>query len=376
MSARVNVAPPLASWKSYEYFEGGHNYPEVRYEPAGGPEGQPCIWADDSLWTIDTPEQPHSILFLLHYRFWDYEAPADLREMTLRCRLRGENLKLHGAKVSFWVVTYGPAATRWHYAAEPLPVSHEKWGDPVTVTLRNDPALWHRSFAAAPDKANNLNQTLGACFSCGFAFVGFSEKVTGRIALSEFCLEGVVDPCWPFTASIRRWQPDWLTVSGREGRQVPVPQPDEASSFAICLENDYCVVPHPVPFVYLAFIRAAATGYHDLRRAVLMVWQQEERLNLQGGKVAFFVEHTASETRWILRRPLEYFGTEPWSGALIPDESLWLRLSGHLPLERILAGGEGQGYDYLGLMVVGCQQVPSGTWKLLQFSVGPALATF
>lgn len=374
MSAIENVAPPLASWKSYEYFEGGHKYREVQYDPAGGPEGQPCIWADDSLWTVDTPENPQSILFLLHYRFWDYEAPADLRGMTLRCRLRGEGLKLHGAKVYFWVVTYGPAATRWHYVAAPISVSHGEWGEPVTVVLRNDPALWHQSFAASPDKANSLDQALAACFSYGFSFVGFSEKVTGRVGLSDFSLEGPVDPCWPFVTNLRNpSSAAWLTVSSQQKRQIPITpaSPGQGVVFALC--NDYWLAPYAIPFCYLAFVRGTAIGFHDLRHAVLMLCQQRENLDLQGGKIAFFVEHAASETRWALRFSLDNFGPRAWYCTLDPSEDLWLRLSGSLSLEQVLGGGEGRGYDYCGLMVVRCRQAPTGTWGLTQFSLGPAL---
>lgn len=371
-STTGNLAPPLAGWKSYDYFPGGHTYRNVHPDASGGPEGRPCVWADDSLWTIDTPERPNSILFFITYRYWQHEAPADLRDFTLQCRLRGENLELHGANVYFWAVTYGPAATRWHYVAEPIPVSHGEWGGLTSLVLRPDPSAWHRSFASVPEAANTLPQTLGVCFSYGFSFVGFSKKVTGRIALADFRLEGEVAPSWPFTASPGQRQHGWLTVSGKQLRQVPVVPSGAGEGAVFWLRDDFCVLPHQIPFAYLAFVRAAEVGHRDLRQAVLMLCQQKNGLELYGGKIAFFVEHAASETRWVLRLPMEYFGANPWIGTLVPAEELWLRLSGSMPLAKVLAGGEGEGgYDYCGLMVVGGRQAPTGAWGLVQFSLGP-----
>ena len=379
-----NIAPPLAAWKSYEYFPGGHIYRDVRYEPAGGPDGRPCIWADDSLWTIDTPEEPNSILFLLHYRFWDNQPPLDLRNAELGFRLRGDGLALHGARCHFWAVTYAPSATRWHYTGETISVSRDCWGDEVTIRLAADPAQWHRSFAVDPAHPGDLEPTLACCFSYGFSFVGFSEKVTGRVGLADFRLQQEVDPAWPYVFTGQQGAGDWFTISAAGNRQVPIAAPERVAAGVSALDGDggpglyvrgdYLLLGAPFAFVYLAVARAReTTGGRDLRHAMVMVRQVAAGFDACGGKICFFVEHVSSGTCWVLKVPIENLDNRPWCAILPTEPAFWGRLSGTMPLEEVLAGKNGAGYDFFGLMLTGLQGMPSGTWGMTRFSLGPTL---
>lgn len=384
---RSNIAPPLQLWKSYAYFPDDHIYRDPRYDPAGGPEGRPCVWADDSLWTIDTPEQPNSILFFIHYRHWHKELPVDLRNAQLRFRLRGESLALHGALCYFWAVTHVPAATRWHFIGQPIAVSEGCWGDEVVLRLAADPAQWHCSFVSKPElhQPAGLLSTLAVCFSYGFSFVGFSEKVTGRVALADFQMLTDVDPRWPFSYNGGSGGDEWLTVSRARGRQEPINTLARlisgqsaltgAGGAGLYLLDDYLPFGGPPSFVYLAMAKASGTtDGHDLRNALLMVRQSAEHFDPRGGQICFFVEHAASGTRWVLNVLGDGVGTNFRWVTLVPDPRLWRRISGDLPLVDILAGNNSAaGYDYFGLMLVGPGSEPSGAWGLVQFSLGPTL---
>ena len=135
------------AWRIYDYAgdnsaetverakkAGGRNvfYP-VSWEKSGGFHGSGYIWADDSRWRIDTPENPHSILALLIYQRWKTPRGVgqgtldgkggpvlDLRNAEVSLYLRGDNLDLKGAKLYFWVVS---GFTRWHFDGQPLAVS-------------------------------------------------------------------------------------------------------------------------------------------------------------------------------------------------------------------------------------------------------------
>jgi hypothetical protein len=384
----TNLAPPLALWKSYAYFPDGHIYRDPRYDPAGGPDGRPCVWADDTLWTIDTPEQPNSILFFIQYRHWLQELPIDLRGAELRFRLRGDHLALHGARCYFWAVTHVPAATRWHFVGQPVAVPEGGWGDEAVLRLAADPAQWHCSFVSKPalHRPAGLLPTLAACFSYGFSFVGFSEKVTGRVALADFQMLVEVDPAWPFSYKPGREGEEWLTVSRNSARQEPITSTARlaagrsaltgAGGPGLYLLDDYLAIGGQPPFVYLAMAKASGTtGGRDLRNALLMVRQSAAHFDARGGQVCFFVEHAASGTRWVLNVLGGDCSTNNlrWV-TLAPDPQLWRRISGDLPLADILTGNGGTvGYDYFGLMLVGPDSEPRGTWGLIQFSLGPAL---
>ena len=62
---------------------------------AGGVRDSGYIWADDSRWRIDTPENPHSILAFIIYRGWVGGKALDLRGAKLSVYQRGDKLKRH-----------------------------------------------------------------------------------------------------------------------------------------------------------------------------------------------------------------------------------------------------------------------------------------
>jgi len=378
-----DIAPPLAAWKSYEYFPGGHNYHLTRYDATGGPDGKECVWADDSMWTIDTPEQPHSILFLIHYSIWDDSPPRDIKNAEIRFRLRGENLALHGARCYFWVVTQFPRATRWHFTGQPLPISFGHWGEPAVLRLEDDPSCWHRSFVSDPTCTAGLTDALSFCLSYGFAFVGFSEKVTGTIGLADFAMFADIDPEWPYLFSSKTGNlSHWLTMSRKRQAVISLASAQWPSHGAlagidgpvILPQGDYLVIKAPVPFAYLAFLSAVVVGRRDLRNALLIVKQEATAFNPMGGNVCFFVEHAASGTRWMFRIDFDPKDTELYYEMLSVNPAFWACLSGPLSLAEVLAGREsGNGYDYLGFMLVDPHGDPSGSWGISRFSLGPTI---
>ncbi len=387
--AVVNLAPPLSLWKSYEYFPEGHIYRDPHYDRNGGPDGRPCVWGDDTLWNVDTPEQPHSILFFIHYRFWNKELPMDLRDAQIRCRLRGDGLQLHGASCYFWAVTHVQSTTRYHLVQHPIPISQGSWGDEIVFRLAAEPSQWHCSFVSKPEvfQPVGLVSTLSACFSYGFSFVGFSEKVVGRVGLADFQMLAEIDAAWPFVFNSGRGNgDDWLTVSRARMRQEPINTPTRVAAGqsaltgeageGLYLMGDYLPMRGEVfSFIYLAMAKASrTTGGRDLRHALLMVRQSAERFDAQGGQICFFVEHAASGTRWMLNVIGDVSANKLRWVTLSPDSSAWIRVSGNLPLAEVLAGNNSaSGYDYFGIMLAGFTGEPHGTWGLIQFSLGPAM---
>jgi len=180
-----------AGWQVYDYNGGSGTsnvfYP-VTWEKKGGVGDSGYIWGDDSRWRIDTPEKPNSILAFIIYRSWVKGDQSDLRNAEMSVHLRGDKLDLKGAKCLFWVFNHR-LGTRWHFTAHPLAVHEGAWGEKQTIVLKNDPALWHRSWSRHPDAPGSLNDVLGATDSYGFAFVGFSEEVTGRFAMDELVFQ-------------------------------------------------------------------------------------------------------------------------------------------------------------------------------------------
>ena len=192
------------SWQIYDYnggiAGGGNVFFLASWEKTGGVGDSGYIWADDSRWRIDTPEDPHSILAFILYHTWvvldareparETEAPRptvyvkgdelDLREAVVSVRLRGDALDLKGAYCYFWAHRSG---TRWHYTGRPLKVRQGAWGPEERFVLHNDKAQWHRSWARSQ---GSLDDTLKNSDSYGLSFVGFSEEVTGKFSLDEF----------------------------------------------------------------------------------------------------------------------------------------------------------------------------------------------
>src|SRR5437762_298387 len=113
-------------WQIYDYAAsiaagpGENVFRPVTWETMGGVNKSGYIWADDSRWTIDTPEAPHSLLALILYRRWIGDGELDLRNAKVSVFLRGDQLDLEGANCFFWVSKSG---VRWHYASRPLEIS-------------------------------------------------------------------------------------------------------------------------------------------------------------------------------------------------------------------------------------------------------------
>ena len=182
-------------WHVYDYARcaaaGRDVYFAATWEDRGGVNDSGYIWADDSRWSVDTPENPHSILALMTWRQWHLRGPVDLRDTPLSLYLRGENLDLKGGYCTFWVLCRR-LSTRWHFAAQPLPIEPIGWAKtPTVVTLDDDESQWHRSWTVPGNAPASLHEVLGEVDSYGLAFVGFSQAVTGRLAMDEFQLTPV-----------------------------------------------------------------------------------------------------------------------------------------------------------------------------------------
>jgi hypothetical protein len=177
-------------WQSYDYeasVRAGHEvFRPVTWTPTGGARDSGHVWTDDTRWTVDTPEQPRSILALVMYRCWLSRGPVDLRGATVSVFLRGDGLDLKGGSCCFWAWNLR-SGTRWHMSRRPLPISPDAWADrPVEFRVENDAALWHRSWAIRFPEFGPLDRVLAEADSFGFSFLGFAEKVTGRLRMDEF----------------------------------------------------------------------------------------------------------------------------------------------------------------------------------------------
>ena len=176
-------------WCSYDYHasmvDGGKNvFVLTAWETRGGVNNSGYVWVDHTRWSADTPEKPLSILPLLFYRRWINADPIDLHNAELSVYLRGDGLRLDGAQCFFWI--HG-AATRWHYVGHPLIIPEGHWGTgPISLCLKADEKLWHRSWSFDPKNPAPLDLLLGKVESYGFSFVGFSSEVTGRLCMDEF----------------------------------------------------------------------------------------------------------------------------------------------------------------------------------------------
>ncbi len=177
-------------WQVYDYNggSGGDNvfYP-VTWESSGGVGDSGYVWGDDSRWRIDTPESPNSILSFIIYRSWVGGGALDLRDKTLSVYLRGDHLDLKGASIYFWALSnqWPGGGNRWHYTAKPLDISEGTWGQKLSFVLSNDESLWHRSWSWDPSRPVSLDSVLSKCDSYGFAFVGFSDEVTGKFSMDD-----------------------------------------------------------------------------------------------------------------------------------------------------------------------------------------------
>ena len=176
-------------WCSYDYHAsivaGGRNiFVLAGWRPQGGVNDSGYVYTDPAGWSADTPEKPLSILPLIFYRNWVNADPIDLRDAEVSVYLKGDDLQLDGAQCFFWV--HAPS-TRWHCARQPLAISDGSWAsEPSRLTLRNDEALWRRSWSRDPRNPAPLSAVLTHALSYGFSFVGFSKEVSGRLCMDEF----------------------------------------------------------------------------------------------------------------------------------------------------------------------------------------------
>lgn len=176
-------------WCSYDYHAsmvaGGTNiFILSTWAATGGVGDSGYVWTDHRRWSADTPEKPLSILPFLFYRNWVDQGPIDLRGAGMSVYLRGDGLRLDGARCFFWVHGHG---TRWHCTSQPLAIADGCWAaEPCRVQLDNDESRWHRSWSIEPRHPVPLDRVLGEAQSYGFSFVGFSSEVSGRLAMDEF----------------------------------------------------------------------------------------------------------------------------------------------------------------------------------------------
>ncbi len=175
------------AWAAYDYhasmIAGGRNifiYPTKATDPA---TGRNYIWVDHVRWSADTPENPLSILPLLHYRSWMNLDPIDLRNAQVSVYLRGDDLNLNTAHCLFWVHYNGG---RWHLDSQHLPITPNAWSkDPVIINLPNNEKKWHHSWPRNQN-SGTLEKALANAESYGFSFIGFGAEVTGKFCISDF----------------------------------------------------------------------------------------------------------------------------------------------------------------------------------------------
>jgi len=106
------------------------------------------------------------------YRNWVQAGELDLRGAELSVYLRGDKLDVKGAKCCFWVFD-SQTGTRWHYTAEPLRVSDGRWSEKQTILLKNDEALWHRSWSRNPQKPGGHRAVVVTADVCGFSKLSY-----------------------------------------------------------------------------------------------------------------------------------------------------------------------------------------------------------
>ena len=369
------IATNLSLWQSYEYIGPNDKFHPAQIHTEKGPNGEAAISTDDSMWSIDTPENPHSILALLYYPAWNLEPLYDLRDASIEFSLRGDNLKLHGGHCYFWIHTATLGSTRWHYIKHPLPVKNGKWTR-NNLTLSTNPKDWHNSFVSDPNDAKSLPLSLKACASFGFSFTGFSKKATGQLSLSSFKIKTNICKNWPYNSKFTG-ELYWKTVSRKKKKQkiINCETATDRDVKVIFNHNDFLLLNnHAATFSYLAFINSQkSTKGADLRNSYVFFRQIIEMFDPKGGSIHFFVENSKTGTIWVERGKIKLISSA-FSMILSPDEKNWLRLSGTDTLESLLMGTAGQtGYDYFGFMVVGAQKNPSGLWGLSQFTIGPRI---
>jgi hypothetical protein len=244
-----------SKWHSYAYLGTTHEYRACRKSENGGWNNGAYVTADDSLWTIDTPESPQSILALMIPSTLMLKSPPlDLRYTAVSFSLRGDNLQLYGASCYFWVVSFVPTSTRWHYTSQPLIVPEGKWSELQTLVLSPKEDAWHCSFSLQQPRTP-LNDVLGLCMSFGISFMGFSEKVSGNISLSDFTIHKNLSTQLEYFANFNNFS-GWLTLSSSQGRQIPA-QIGSYGRHLVLKDENYLVLrtEQGINYMYLAFVR-------------------------------------------------------------------------------------------------------------------------
>lgn len=157
-------------WASYEFIAA----PDQQEFHDATVDGD-ALRVDSDGWSIDTPEDPDSVLAFLTYTDWnDYAAEIDVSALDhIRIRMGGDGLNLYGAHAEFWLVTNG---TRWHLEEEMA----------LDDTMRTfDLGLagpWYRSWTVTN---KTLQETKDHVESYGIALVGFSQKPIGALLVEE-----------------------------------------------------------------------------------------------------------------------------------------------------------------------------------------------
>ncbi len=371
-----NVYDMTPEWCSYTYSGiESHRYLRCYYTGSGGFNDRAYVTADDSQWTIDTPESPESILALIIPTTLMMKLPPlDLRNIKLSFSLRGDNLQLYGAECYFWVVTFLPKTTRWHYISQPLSIPEGEWSELQILNLTPNESLWHCSFSLQ-EQGTTLTDTLNTCMSFGFSFVGFTQKVTGKLSLSEFTIHQNLNTKLSYFANFTNFS-KWWTLSREQACQVPALVDSTKNVLVLHDENYLALQVNNLFYMYLAFIkRVDSTCFMQLhnRTFFFMLGSRELALepaiNYQQGNMYFFIENTLTNTIWILRRPIPQ-GITVGKIILYDNESYWIRLTGNASLSSVMSGEQHEfGYDYLGFMLVGIQNLPTGYWTLVEFYV-------
>ncbi len=371
-----------SKWSSYNYLgEGRHEYCPCHYSEEGGVNNAAYVTVDDSLWTIDTPESPHSILALIIPSLLDITLPPlDLRDARISFYLRGDELQLHGASCYFWVVTFLPATTRWHYTRYPLQIPEGQWSELQELTLNPQEELWHCSFSFA-DPRIPLDETLEICTSFGFSFVGFSEKVTGKLSLSEFTIHKNIDTRLTYSANFNHFN-QWWTLSCKQLCQIPAPiEPILKMDRDIIMLHDenYLILStaQGVKFMYLVFVRRVDSMKDiQLKKSSFFFTLGQDPfavtppISYNQGNLYFFLENTQSNTIWVLRQPIAEGVRIGMLSQFQDDETDWFRLTGTASLSAVMAGSSHEfGYDYMGFMLIGVTDVPTGHWILAEFLI-------
>jgi len=365
-----------AQWYSYAYLGvDSHEYMPCQYSATDGVNGAACVTADDSLWTVDTPESPRSILALILPTVLEAKLPPlDLKNISVSFYLRGDDLQLFGAQCYFWIVTFSPYTTRWHYTHYPLEVPEGRWSAQQTLVLNPDESLWHCSFSAETPRVP-VQEALTCCHSFGFSFVGFSEKVLGKLSLSEFVIHKNLDTQLTYFANFHRFR-HWLTLDRNQGCQVSAPVDVDGRVILLNDENYAVFKSQEISYSYLAFVgREYSTRQIPIEGRIfyfMLGWQEvtpKPLISYMGGSMHFFLGNSTTSTIWIMRQPIDEKITLGRL-SLHEDEATWFRLSGNVPLSMVFAGAAHQyGYDYLGLMLVGVKRTPVGHWALAEFAI-------